>query len=137
MPLGRNSQRGYTDELWATLRFLGRVEEERMGVDATLYRVHKNGTSTRRWRLERLGDATDLGDVMAMLPETHPGRVTSRIKPYGSLVLYPAEMTELVEDLERIKVSLARRDHAVIDAFITLARQCATEPESELRLDGD
>jgi hypothetical protein len=108
-----------------------------MGVDATLYRVHKDGTSTRRWRLERLGDVTDVGDVVARLPETHPGRVTSRIKPYGSLVLHPAEMTELVEDLERVKISLARSDQAVIDAFIALARQCAAEPESELRLDGD
>lgn len=108
-----------------------------MGVDATLYRIHKNGTSARRWRLERLGDAMDIGDVVATLPETHPGRVTSRIKPYGSLVLYPTEMAEFVEDLERIKASLEQSNHAVIDAFIALARRCAAEPESELRLDGD
>ena len=108
-----------------------------MGVDATLYRIHKNGTSARRWRLERLGDAMDVGDVVATLPETHPGRVTSRIKPYGSLVLYPTEMAEFVEDLERIKTSLAQNNHAVIDAFIALARRCAAEPESELRLDGE
>lgn len=63
--------------------------------------------------------------------------MTSRIKPYGSLVLYPAEMTELVEDLERIRMSLTRSEHAVIDAFIALALLCAAEPELEFRLDGD
>lgn len=59
-----------------------------MGVDASLYRVHQDGTGPRRRRLERVAAVMDPGDVVARLPETHPGRFISRIKPYGSLVLH-------------------------------------------------
>lgn len=108
-----------------------------MGADAILYVVHQDGTSPRRRRLEPVDGATDVGDVVARLPETHPGRLTSRIKPYGSLVLYPDEMGDLVVDLERIWDTLASRDRPTLSAFIALARRCADEPRSELHLDGD
>lgn len=47
----------------------------------------------------------DADEVVARLLETHPGRLFSRIKPYGSLVLYSDELTDFANDLAHVAVS--------------------------------
>ncbi|RPF22247.1 hypothetical protein [Myceligenerans xiligouense] len=79
----------------------------------------------------------DDGDVVAQLPETHPGRFFSRIKPYGSMILHSEELADFADDLARVHAGAQPQEKKPLAALIDLARQYAGEPGIELHLDGD
>lgn len=108
-----------------------------MGVDAVLYRVHQQGTSPRRRRFELLGMVVDTDGILARLPETHPGRFTSRIDPYGDAFVHGEEFADLVEDLTAIRDPSHATTPTVLAKVADLVRAHVGERGIELHLTGD
>ncbi|WP_030508290.1 hypothetical protein [Microbispora rosea] len=111
-----------------------------MGVDAVLMRVEQRGTSPKRRKLTPVAVAPDPKDVFVRVVDqvrghgTHP--MLERVDPYGSLILSPAEMPQLLSELARLPTSAAQ-DVEAIRRLEDLARRCAAGPVTELHLDGD
>ncbi|WP_460707253.1 hypothetical protein [Myceligenerans halotolerans] len=74
---------------------------------------------------------------MARLPETHPGRFFSRIKPYGSLVLHSDELADFADPLTLVQATVRPQEKKVVATLLELSRQYAGEPGIELPLDGE
>ena len=103
-----------------------------MAVDISLYRVEQPGTSPRRRKLTLLGSYSDRGDVFAEACAATSLPMMVRVKPYGSLVLLPADMEQFVGELRELRL-----DSSVKEEILALAKACAADRDTELHLDGD
>lgn len=103
-----------------------------MGIDITLWRVEKPGTSPRRWRRHRAATYIDSDESFARACASSGLPMLSRADPYGSLVLSGEEMEQFIAEVASLDI-----DPNVRTEVLALARSCASLPEHELRLDGD
>jgi len=103
-----------------------------VAVDISLYRVEQPGTSPRRRKLILLGSYSDRGDVFAEACAATSLPMMVRVKPYGSLVLLPADMEQFVDELRELRL-----DSSVKEEILALAKACAADRDMELHLDGD
>jgi hypothetical protein len=103
-----------------------------VAVDISLYRVEQPGTSPRRRKLILLGSYSDRGDVFAEACAATSLPMMVRVKPYGSLVLLPADMEQFVGELRELRL-----DSSVKEEILALAKACAADRDTELHLDGD
>lgn len=108
-----------------------------MGVDVVLVRVARQGTSTKHRRLTQLAVVTDEGDVLAREFEQSGKPMLSRVRPYGDLVLSPAEMEQFITEAGALIAGADEVGADRIRRVLELARQCQDEPGTELHLQGD
>ncbi|TKK85783.1 hypothetical protein FDA94_24425 [Herbidospora galbida] len=109
-----------------------------MGVDVIVMRVTQTGTSPKGRRFEVAESFPDVRDVFATLCGQSRLPMLRRVDPYGSLVLTPEEMPQLIAELTET-LALAGDDPArrAVEEVRRLAERCATEPGLELHLEGD
>lgn len=103
-----------------------------MGIDITLWRIEKLGTSPRRWRRHRVATFIDSDESFARACASSGLPMISRADAYGSLVLSGEEMEQF-----RAEVTSLDIEPRVRTEILELARGCASLPEHELHLDGD
>lgn len=106
-----------------------------MGVDIALFRIDQKGTSSRHRKYERIGVYYDRGDRFARACEATSLPMLSRVDPVGSLVLTPAEMDQLVAELTEL--ASVSGSPGFLTEILDLAAKCASDPATELHLDGD
>lgn len=102
-----------------------------MGVDVTLWRVEKTGSSPRRWRRHRVGMFLDGDESFARACAGSSQPMLTRVDTYGSLVLSSEEMEQFIAELRTLDIS-----DVVVVEILDLAQRC-TASDHELRLDGD
>ncbi|GAA2896803.1 hypothetical protein GCM10010517_61810 [Streptosporangium fragile] len=113
-----------------------------MGVDVVMVRAENRGTSPRRRKVVPVADVPDRDDVFVRLVERVRGRsrapMLGRVDPYGTLVLTCSEMPQLLQELAYLAgLAVDEAEARMIDRVAEIARACAGDPASELRLDGD
>ncbi|MFI9174057.1 hypothetical protein [Streptomyces lincolnensis] len=109
-----------------------------MGVDVLLMRVTQPGTSPRRRRLTEIDAYADLTDAFARLCSGTGLPLLSRIDPYGSLALTPADMDQLLDELAVLRGRTPdETDRTLLEEIARLARGCAADPSTELCFEGD
>lgn len=77
-----------------------------------------------------------MGVDVVLMRVTRQG-TSSRVNPYGDLILSPAEMEQFITEAGAL---IAGSDEVGADRIrrvLELARQCRDEPGTELRLQGD
>ncbi|MGW2095246.1 hypothetical protein [Promicromonospora sukumoe] len=105
-----------------------------MGIDVALFRVTRKGTSPRRRKLELLDFYVDRNEEFTRACAGSELPMLARAKPYGSLVLLSEEMGQFVRELH----TTAGSDRpGFLEPILGLAERCATDPTTELHLDGD
>ncbi|WP_061295421.1 hypothetical protein [Herbidospora cretacea] len=109
-----------------------------MGVDVTIMRVTRPGSSPRRRRLDPVDAFLDVRDVFADVCRESRLPMVRRADPYGSLILTSAEMPQFVAELTQ---TLARTEDASVRSVVTeilrLGELCAADADLELHLEGD
>ncbi|MEI7059239.1 hypothetical protein WBG06_25690 [Nocardioides sp. CCNWLW239] len=103
-----------------------------MGIDITLWRVEKPGTSPRRWRRHRVATYIDSDASFTHACASSGLPMLSRADPYGSLVLSGEEMDPFTAEVASLDI-----DPTVCTEVLALARSCASLSDHELHLDGD
>ncbi|MEU4385752.1 hypothetical protein [Promicromonospora sp. NPDC023805] len=101
-------------------------------MDISLCRVEQQGTSPRRRKPTLLGSYADRGDEFANACAATSLPMMVRVKPYGSLVLLPADMEQFVAELRQLRL-----DPSAKEEILALAEACAADRSTELHLDGD
>ena len=108
-----------------------------MGVDVTLARVVKQGTSPRRRSTTSVDVVPDDGDVLARLLPASGLPMLARVDPYGDVVLSSSEMEQLLDELRILMDRSSPPDAVVLGAVVALAERCRRELGAELRFEGD
>lgn len=109
-----------------------------VGADVVLIRLHRAGSNPSRWRQERLEVVSDAGDHFAGLCGGCGLPMLERVDPYGSLVLSSAEMDQFMAELATLRQGEKARPHSALLARVEqVAWQCSTDPDLQLRIEGD
>ncbi|RNL84834.1 hypothetical protein [Halostreptopolyspora alba] len=75
-----------------------------MGVDVVLAVVEQRGTSPKRRRVRPVDTVVDTTDGFARLCASSHLPTLRRVDPYGTLVLTPPEMGQLISEIELARV---------------------------------
>jgi hypothetical protein len=109
-----------------------------MGVDVVLKQVSQPGTSPKRRRLTQVDVVPDGDDVFALICARSKLPMLSRVDPYGDLILTAAEMPQFIAEVtEELGLAGAPSELEFLASARRLAEQCASEPSTELHLEGD
>jgi len=109
-----------------------------MGVDVVLMQVNQPGTSPKRRRLTMVDVVLDSSDLFATVCERSKLPMLSRVDPYRTLILTPAEMPQLVAEVDaELGLATAKTERELLTDIRRLADRCAAEASTELHLAGD
>ncbi|MFC6157075.1 hypothetical protein [Kribbella jiaozuonensis] len=109
-----------------------------MGVDVALTQVIQPGTSGKRRQLTQLDVVPDPADVFPGICQRSNLPMLRRVDPYRDLILTAAEMPQLLAELQTERtLATTDEERTLLTAVHHLAERCATDPPTELHLQGD
>jgi hypothetical protein len=107
-----------------------------MGIDIVLMAVSQRGTSGRRRRCTPLAMVLDGDDFFADRCQHSELPMLGRAKPYGQLVLTPAQMDQFIAEVSALRPADTTADDRLA-RILALADRCRATTGSELHLQGD
>jgi hypothetical protein len=113
-----------------------------MGLDLELVVPGPPGKRSRRPSFEQIGLYVDgdhafeqaVEDAITRSSQAVTTPMIIRLKPFGSTVLHPDDMTQLIAE---VRVLAGDRAASYVEPIVALAELCARTAGSELHVDGD
>lgn len=109
-----------------------------MCIDVALMQVSRPGTSPKNRVVTRLETFVDDRDAFSLICRSSGLPALTRATPHGLLILAPAEMDQLVSELDQLAEPVRDREiWSTLSDVRGLAERCRDLDSSELHFEGD